>query len=97
MTTADSLRAFQSMVDSVNTYPVEAFLFVRDGLHAAATTLHGEESATHQKIQEYLQQEKIDDDLMLRAYVVSGQVLQVLVAALLIGLIVANWRMASSG
>ena len=36
------------------------------------------------------------DDLQLRAYVVSGQVLQVLMLAVLFTLVVINWRMGES-
>ena len=36
------------------------------------------------------------DDLQLRAYVVSGQVLQVIALAVLFALVVVNWRMGES-
>jgi hypothetical protein len=36
------------------------------------------------------------DDLRLRAYVVSGQVLQVLALAVLFALVVVNWQMGES-
>jgi hypothetical protein len=36
------------------------------------------------------------DDLQLRAYVVSGQVLQVLTLAVLFTLVIVNWRMGES-
>lgn len=60
MTAADPLQAFQSMVESINTYPVEAFLFVRDGLHAAASALHGEESSEHNLVQQFLHEQGMD-------------------------------------
>ncbi len=60
MAAADPLIAFQSMVQSVGDFPTEAFLFVRDGLHAAASALRGEETETHQAVHQYLQQNGLD-------------------------------------
>jgi len=55
------------MVESIGEFPVEAYLFVRDGLHSAASALHGEENDSHHAVQEFLREQGLNwDELAAR-------------------------------
>lgn len=60
MTPAEPVQLFQKMVRNTPDYFADAFLFVRDGLHAASSALHGEETSAHQQVHQYLREHNLD-------------------------------------
>lgn len=58
--TADPVQAFEHMVGELDSYPLEAFLFVRDGLQTAAAGRHGAESDAQRAVQLFLHQHGLD-------------------------------------
>lgn len=70
----------QDLVRHVGCYPEDAFLFVRDGLHYAAISVHGPESDAHRILQQYLVDHELDWGQFRRKYE-SGELPAELVAA----------------
>lgn len=57
---SEPTRSFFDLVQSLQVYPEEAFLFVREGLSFAAERVHGPESEAHRVIYQFLAEHHLD-------------------------------------
>jgi uncharacterized repeat protein (TIGR04138 family) len=65
---SDSANVFRDLVRSLEHYPEEAFLFVREGLAFAADRIHGPESEAHRLIHQFLAKNDLDIDDLYQRY-----------------------------
>jgi len=64
----DNSKTLEDLVEYVDRYPGEAFLFVRDALGFAAERVHGKETDAHRKLQHYLMMKQIDWNDLIAMY-----------------------------
>jgi uncharacterized repeat protein (TIGR04138 family) len=64
----ESVNNLEDLVAKVGRYPVEAFLFVRDGLNHAVERIHGEESRAHRFLARYCAQHDLDWSELIARY-----------------------------
>ncbi|RME36334.1 MAG: hypothetical protein D6788_11810 [Planctomycetota bacterium] len=64
----ESTKSLQDLVRKLRHYPEEAFLFVREGLSFAAEQVHGPETEAHRLLQQFLAQNDMDWDDLIRQY-----------------------------
>lgn len=61
-------RSLQDLVEHVNRYPEQAFIFVREGLSYTAEKVHGEETEAHRRLHQFLTLHEMDWNDIISKY-----------------------------
>ncbi len=65
----ENVKSLQDLVDHLERYPEQAFLFIREGLKYAADKVHGEENEAQRQLHEYLALNGLDfTDIVAKYY-----------------------------
>lgn len=77
----DAVDSLEALVARVDRYPLEAFLFVRDGLNYAVERIHGPENQAHRALGRYCAEKNLDWNALIAQYH-AGQLDDALVQAI---------------